>query len=71
MSETTWGERLLVERDELAEKIRRLQEFLISEDFRRLAVADRELLILQIDPMLQYMSVLNQRVARLSPPPPG
>jgi hypothetical protein len=65
-------ERLTKERDELREKIRRLQAFLNGAGARDLPVAEAELLMAQVGAMAEYLSILDRRITRAGrPPPPG
>lgn len=59
--------RLLAERDELDERISRLESFLLTKTFNDLHPIDRELLVDQRDAMAVYLRLLTQRADRLPP----
>lgn len=57
--------RLIVERDELAVKLAKLESFIESPRFESLDERNRELLIAQCDAMRQYYAILNMRISIL------
>lgn len=57
--------RLIVERDELAVKLAKLESFIESPRFKGLDERNRELLIAQHDAMRQYYAILNMRISIL------
>ena len=56
-------ERMLVERKELSERLKKLGHFLCGEEGKELSAEKRELLERQQDVMEQYLRILNQRIA--------
>lgn len=54
--------RLIVERDELDDKIAKLESFIESPRFGNLDERNRELLIAQCGIMRQYSAILNIRI---------
>jgi hypothetical protein len=59
-------ERMITERDELAGKIARLEEFLGGETFDALPRLDRSLMTEQMAHMRAYLGTLCRRIARTS-----
>ena len=57
--------RLIVERDELDDKIAKLEAFIGSARFENLDERNRELLVSQCDAMRQYSTILNVRISIL------
>jgi len=57
-----WRDRLLVERDELAERLRKLEGFIDEGDLSKLAVEQAALLIAQGYAMRQYLDILDARL---------
>lgn len=57
--------RLIVERDELNDKIAKLESFIESPRFENLDERNRELLIAQCGIMRQYSAILNMRISIL------
>lgn len=55
--------RVIVERDALAERLQRLREFLRSDTYRAIEPAQQGLLTRQHTAMVEYLAVLNERVA--------
>ena len=60
-----WADRLIAERDELAERIVKLRAFMRSAQFDALPAGDRSLLSDQERVMCAYLHILNDRVGRL------
>jgi hypothetical protein len=56
--------RVVTERDELTEKLEKLEIFIKTSLFESLSIKDRNLLIEQGKLMDQYLSVLNERIGR-------
>lgn len=54
-------QRVIDERDQLAEKINKLTEFIGSERFLSLG-GEQDLLRMQLGAMLQYLSLLERRI---------
>ena len=57
--------RLVVERDELDDKIAKLEAFIGSTRFENLDERNRKLLVAQCDVMRQYSTILNVRISIL------
>ena len=57
--------RLSQEHSELRTKIKKLQEFILGDNFESLAEVDRDDLREQLKHMEQYCTVLTRRVGRL------
>lgn len=57
--------RLVVERDELDDKIAKLEAFIGSPRFEDLDERNRKLLVSQRDAMRQYSTILNVRISIL------
>ena len=57
--------RLIVERDELDDKIAKLEAFIGSPRFENLDDRNRKLLVAQRDAMRQYSGILNVRISIL------
>ena len=57
--------RLVVERDELEDKIAKLEAFIGSTRFENLDERNRKLLAAQRDAMRQYSTILNVRISIL------
>ncbi|WAX07975.1 hypothetical protein BK735P2_00021 [Bacteroides phage BK735P2] len=58
-------ERLVVERDELEDKIAKLEAFIGSARFENLDERNKKLLEIQCDAMRQYSVILNVRISIL------
>lgn len=59
-----WKSRLVAEHRELHDKVTKLEGFLHSDKTQVIAVADRDLLIYQLDAMRSYYKILTERVNR-------
>lgn len=59
-----WKERLIQEKDELTNRITKLQQFVLTDKFDSLPYADKELLMQQLEAMDNYAYILTQRVDR-------
>lgn len=57
--------RLIVERDELGDKLAKLEAFIGSTRFENLDERNRKLLVAQRDAMRQYSVILNVRISIL------
>lgn len=57
--------RLVVERDELDDKLTKLEAFIGSNRFENLDERNRKLLVAQRDAMRQYSDILNVRISIL------
>lgn len=57
--------RLVVERDELEDKLAKLEAFIGSTRFENLDERNRKLLVSQCDVMRQYSTILNVRISIL------
>lgn len=57
--------RLVVERDELDDKLAKLEAFIGSARFENLDERNRKLLVSQCDVMRQYSTILNVRISIL------
>ena len=57
-----WKDRAIKEKDELDEKIEKLDAFIASENFLELPFAQQLLLYNQLDHMVQYSAILGQRI---------
>lgn len=63
-----WQDRLIVERDELADKLFKLKSFLEnSENLKNISNNDIALLITQKYAMTQYLDILKTRISCLEP----
>lgn len=60
-----WKQRLIAERDELTERVDKLKEFTLSDQFSKLDTFDQHLLNGQFKAMCDYLAVLIVRVSRL------
>ena len=61
-----WQERLMTERDELADKLGKLKVFLENEEnLKPIANNDVALLMAQKYAMMQYLDILNTRIVCL------
>ena len=60
--------RLLVEQEQLNERVDGLQKFLRSEGFKKLEQLQQELLTEQLVFMIQYKRVLNTRIQSIFDP---
>lgn len=58
-------ERLIVERDELDDKLAKLEAFIGSTRFENLDERNGKLLVAQRDAMRQYSTILNVRISIL------
>lgn len=59
-----WQKRVVEERDGLAARIGRLQQFMQRDTFSTVSAEDRRLLQAQYGLMVAYEHVLNKRIAR-------
>jgi hypothetical protein len=57
-----YQERVVDERNELAEKVEKLRIFLSSASFIALRVAEQDRLVRQYQHMTAYLDILNQRI---------
>lgn len=57
--------RLIVEREELDDKLAKLEAFIGSPRFENLDERNRELLVSQCGAMRQYSDILNERISIL------
>jgi len=57
-----WQQRILIEKEELNEKVKKLAAFLATEPFDALPPAEQDRLTRQLDVMIQYRSVLTERI---------
>lgn len=55
-------QRILIEKDELNEKIKKLAAFNATEPFDALPSAEQDRLTRQLDVMMQYRSILTERI---------
>ncbi len=62
-----WQQRVLVEKQELCEKIKKLGAFLVTEDFEAADPDERERLTRQLDAMVTYRNILSERIAVWEP----
>lgn len=53
------------EAEDLSEKYKKLEEFKASDKFTELNEVDSNLLVIQSNAMLTYLSVLNSRINRI------
>lgn len=60
----SWQQRVRRERNTLENKIVKLASFNLSDQFRKLAVEDQKLLEEQLNVMLMYSIVLDERIKR-------
>lgn len=58
-------DRLKIEKNELSDKIIRLQKFIESEKFENIGDNQQSLLIIQLSVMLSYESILNIRIIEI------
>ena len=61
----SWSDRLVLEKAELDERIKKLQAFLPSLEFERLTPESQSLLQQQVVIMRDYSGVLRQRIERI------
>lgn len=57
--------RLLEERDQLQEKVTKLDAFLDTEVFETISEVQQELLLSQFEAMTDYLDILNARIEDL------
>lgn len=57
-----WKDRAIKEKDELDEKIEKVEKFINSEKMNTLPVFHQLLLYNQLDHMVQYSAILGQRI---------
>lgn len=62
MSQSPHQNRVIVEAEELEDKLRKLAEFLKSPKFSELTAIEQELLSAQALVMTEYLSILNERI---------
>jgi hypothetical protein len=58
--------RVVQERIQLAEKVNSLEEFILSEPFKKVVLKERKLLSQQLEHMVMYLKVLDVRAARFN-----
>ena len=63
---STFNERLLLEETELNEKKSKLENFITSENFKKVDVEQQPLLMIQLLAMNTYSECLNQRLVQIS-----
>ena len=59
-----WQERLVAELSQVSDRIDALAEFIVSDVYSDLADIDRKLLSRQLDYMIAYQRILEQRIDR-------
>ena len=59
-----WQERLVAELSQVSDRIDALAEFIASDVYSDLADIDRKLLSRQLDYMIAYQRILEQRIDR-------
>lgn len=59
-----WKERLIEEKNQLTDRINKLQQFVLTDKFDSLPYTDKELLMQQLEAMDNYAYILTQRVDR-------
>ncbi len=64
-----WQKRILVEKNELNEKIVKLAGFLSTEQFGSLHEDEQDRLTRQLEAMTSYRSILTERITAWNPPP--
>jgi hypothetical protein len=62
-------ERVVAERDQLQERLEKLQAFILTDKMSTLAADEQELLFRQCGHMQQYFNLLNRRIARFNADP--
>lgn len=60
-----WKDRAIKEKDELDEKIEKLDAFIDADNFWKLPITQQLLLYNQLDHMVQYSAILGQRIEYL------
>jgi hypothetical protein len=65
---STFQERVIAERNELADRLGKLRTFLLTQFCQSLVEAERERLQQQSEAMDIYLDVLNERIAAFEPP---
>lgn len=60
-----WKDRAIKEKDELDEKIEKLDAFIDADNFWELPITQQLLLYNQLDHMVQYSAILGQRIEYL------
>ncbi len=60
-----WKARLFVEHEEVCDRLKKLEMFIQTPQFRQLDEVDQALLLKQENVMNQYEIVLNKRVRRI------
>jgi len=56
-------ERMIVESDELQEKITKLMAFLTTEPYSKLTKSNQELMMMQLGTMVDYYLILAKRIS--------
>lgn len=64
-----WQERLVVETQELQERITKLLAFTANDTFARLNTGHQKLLFVQLDQMVAYYTTLCERVSLIKQKP--
>lgn len=59
-----WQQRVIDEKNELIRKVKRLNKFILTDDFEELSAAEKELLRRQHKLMMEYKLILNERIKR-------
>lgn len=58
-------EKIIVEYQELKNKINKLEEFFISSDFQYLNIRTKELIAMQLHIMIEYSLILKERIENM------
>ena len=66
MNDNTFIQRLIDEKNQLNEKVEKLESFLMSEKIAEIEPIQKTLLSIQIHAMKTYLSTLIERIAWLS-----
>lgn len=61
-----WQQRVVDEREQLQERLQKLQAFLLTDIFHRLSVVDKTILKSQAAGMQFYLDMLNLRISRFT-----
>lgn len=64
MSNETYLDRMYIEREEVDTRAHALNTFILSTKFDELAPEDRDLLVMQLTAMAEYLRILDTRIER-------
>ena len=68
MTYADWQQRVIEERDQLQERLTKLQAFVVTPAFKSLPWVERSRLISQKAAMTEYLDILGERIEAFQPP---